>query len=164
MTPSNGHTIRSGSQGSSRSLSSSVVTSDRGLTNRTPAQIPSPPRAPTPSRCDSRWVSQRSTPRAGTTTSSWSKHAGRRLREQIRKAVREQVGALGAVDLQAHECSMSSTADSPLAAPSRELWTSGPFRRRVDSQFSTIRGEGPGQARTRALVGSYIGRSETSAG
>ena len=48
MTSSSGHTSRSGSQGSSRSLPSSSATSECGLRKRTPAHTPSPPRAPTP--------------------------------------------------------------------------------------------------------------------
>ena len=70
IVASSGQTRWSGSQGSSRSRSSSIETSECGLRNRTPAHTPSPPRDPTPSRWLSRWVSQRSTPFAGTTTTS----------------------------------------------------------------------------------------------
>ena len=76
MTSSSGHASRSGLHGSSASRSSSIDTSEWGVTKSTPAQTPSPPRPPTPSRCDSRWVSQRSTPRAGTTTTSRANGSG----------------------------------------------------------------------------------------
>ena len=102
MTSSSGQTIRSGSQASSRSLPSSIATSECGLRNRTPAHTPSPPRAPTPSRCESRCVSQRSTPRRGHDDELLGERVVERRREQVAQTVGEEVGALGTMDPQGH--------------------------------------------------------------
>ena len=68
-TPSSGQTSASGAHGSSSGRARTSATSDRGERNSTPAQTPSSP-TPAPRRCESRWLSQRSTPLAGTITSS----------------------------------------------------------------------------------------------
>lgn len=62
MTASSGHTMASAAQGSESAVSVSSAISERGLRNWTFAH--------TPRRLDSRWLSQRSTPLAGTSTSS----------------------------------------------------------------------------------------------
>ena len=66
-----------------------------------PAHTPSAP-APRPRTCDSRWLSHRSTPLAGTRTSSAANGSGERVREQGAETVGQQIGALGAVQMQGH--------------------------------------------------------------
>ena len=100
MVSSSGQTSRSGSHGSSCSRPSSSETSDRGWRNRTPAHTPSPPRGPVPSRCESRWVSQRSTPLAGTTTTSCANGSSSGVAKQLAEGVGEQVGARRAVEME----------------------------------------------------------------
>lgn len=69
ITSRSGQVIASGDHGSSSRVPVISAIKDPGDRNETPAQTPSP-RDPRPNRCESRWDSQRSTPRAGTTTRS----------------------------------------------------------------------------------------------
>ena len=54
----------------------------RGDRNRTPAQTPSSRPSAGPRRCESRWDSHRSTPLAGTITSSWANGSGSGVRRR----------------------------------------------------------------------------------
>ena len=62
MTASSGQTIASAAHGSVVEVPVNSAIKERGLRNCTPAQMPN--------RLDSRWLSHRSTPLAGTNTSS----------------------------------------------------------------------------------------------
>ena len=75
MTSSSGHVMASGDQGSSSTVPVISAISEPGLRNDTPAHTPSP-RRPRPRTCESRWLSHRSTPRAGTSTSSSANGSG----------------------------------------------------------------------------------------
>ena len=75
ITSSSGQTIASGDHGSSSAVPVISAISECGLRNATPAQTPSAP-LPRPRMCDSRWLSHRSTPRAGTSTSSSANGSG----------------------------------------------------------------------------------------
>ena len=72
MTSSSGQTSPSGAHGSSSRVRAARRPATAADRNRTPAQTPSPRAPGVPSRWDSRWVSHRSTPLAGTTTTSWA--------------------------------------------------------------------------------------------
>ena len=101
MTSSSGQTMASGDQGSSSSVPVISAISECGLRNAMPAQTPSAP-VPRPRTWDSRWLSQRSTPRAGTRTSSIGERVVEGLGEEGAEAVGEEVGPLGAVKVKCH--------------------------------------------------------------
>ena len=105
ITSSSGHVMASGDHGSDSVVPVSSAINDRGDRIDTPAQTPSAP-SPRPRVRESRWLSQRSTPRAGTTTSSSAKEIGLRRRQQFAEAVSKQIGALGAVDVKGHRNSI----------------------------------------------------------
>ena len=92
---------RVGAHGSSRVVPASSATSDRGERNSTPAQTPSSPRGPPPSRWESRWRAS-ARPPAGTSDQLARERVVERAREQVGEAVGEQVGALGAVEVERH--------------------------------------------------------------
>ena len=79
MTSSSGHVMASGDHGSSSRVPVISEINEAGERNTTPAHTPSlrpSSPVPRPNRCDSRWDSQRSTPRAGTTTRSSANGSG----------------------------------------------------------------------------------------
>ncbi len=74
-TSSSGQVIASGDHGSSSAVPVISAMSEAGERNAMPAQTPSAP-SPRPRTCESRWLSQRSMPRAGTSTSSSANGSG----------------------------------------------------------------------------------------
>ena len=74
-TSRSGQASASGAHGSSSRAPVISATSEPGDRNSTAAQTPSPA-GPAPSTCESRWLSHRSIPRAGTTTSSLANGSG----------------------------------------------------------------------------------------
>ena len=96
----------------------SSATSERGNRNSTPAHTPSPlPSPDVPSRCESRWLSHRSTPRAGTSTSSVANGSSSGVDQQVAEGVGEQVGPRGAVEVEHHGATLCAAADATGWAP-----------------------------------------------
>ena len=93
--------MASGDHGSSSAVPVISAISECGLRNATPAQTPSAP-SPRPRMCESRWLSHRSTPFAGTMTSSSAKGSASGVGQQRAEAVGEEIGAFGTVKMKRH--------------------------------------------------------------
>ena len=91
----------SGAHGSSSVVPVISAISECGFLNSTPAHTPSAP-APRPRTCDNRWLSHRSTPRAGTRTSSEANGSGSGCGEERAEAVGQKIGAFSAVQMKGH--------------------------------------------------------------
>ena len=82
MVSISGHVMASGDHGSSSTVPVISAIKEAGLRNEIPAHTPSP-LSPAPRTCDSRWLSHRSTPRAGTRTNSSANGSGRGLASSV---------------------------------------------------------------------------------
>ena len=108
ITSSSGQASASGAHGSSSRVPVISATSDPGERKSTAAQTPSPA-GPAPSTWESRWLSHRSIPRAGTTTSSLANGSGSGVGEQPPEPVGQRVGADRAVQVEAHGTTLGAT-------------------------------------------------------
>ncbi len=112
MAPSSGQTSRSGSHGSSRSRSSSSETSERGVRNRTPAQMPSPPRGPAAEGVREPLRHPPLHALGGHHHDLLGERVVQGHGEQLAEAVDEPVGARGAVEVERHGGSIARGTDT----------------------------------------------------